>query len=68
MYDKLCGTLRELNALEGISGLLGWDEMGEQWLIPPLTDQWRAKIRAVTALAAVHIRVACFFTRARVTP
>ncbi|GBF90989.1 hypothetical protein Rsub_03844 [Raphidocelis subcapitata] len=26
-YEKLCGKLRELNALEGISGLLGWDEM-----------------------------------------
>lgn len=26
-YDQLCSKLRELNALEGISGLLGWDEM-----------------------------------------
>lgn len=26
-YNELCGKLRELNALEGISGLLGWDEM-----------------------------------------
>ncbi len=26
-YDKLCGKLKELSALQGISGLLGWDEM-----------------------------------------
>jgi hypothetical protein len=26
-YDKLCDKLKELSSLEGISGLLGWDEM-----------------------------------------
>ncbi len=26
-YDALCDRLKELSALNGISGLLGWDEM-----------------------------------------
>jgi hypothetical protein len=26
-YEKVCEKLKELNSLEGISGLLGWDEM-----------------------------------------
>jgi len=26
-YEKICEKLKELNSLEGISGLLGWDEM-----------------------------------------
>lgn len=25
-YDKLCEKLKDLSALQGISGLLGWDE------------------------------------------
>lgn len=26
-YEALCGKLKELSSLGGISGLLGWDEM-----------------------------------------
>jgi hypothetical protein len=29
-YDELVKKLRELDALNGISGLLGWDEMVRQ--------------------------------------
>ncbi len=38
-YDKLCGKLKELSALQGISGLLGWDEMwvGWMWAAWPVT-------------------------------
>jgi hypothetical protein len=31
-YDELVKKLRELDALNGISGLLGWDEMVRQLL------------------------------------
>jgi hypothetical protein len=30
-YDALCERLKEISALEGISGLLDWDEMVGGW-------------------------------------
>ncbi|KIY91519.1 hypothetical protein MNEG_16445 [Monoraphidium neglectum] len=45
-YEKLCGKLRELNALEGISGLLGWDEMV---MMPPGAAESRGAQKSALA-------------------
>jgi len=47
-YDQLCTKLKDVSALCGISGLLGWDEMVQ---LPPGAAQARASQKA--ALAAV---------------
>lgn len=52
-YEKLCGKLRELNALEGISGLLGWDEMvggGGQYRRLSASWGWRAQLATAACL------------------
>ena len=46
-YEKLCGKLRELNALEGISGLLVRGRMG---------GGWDAVLRQARALSGLCVR------------
>ncbi len=47
-YDKVVSKLREINSLEGISGLLGWDEMT---MLPEESSNSRAAQK--TTLAGV---------------
>lgn len=45
-YDALCERLKELSALNGISGLLGWDEMV---MMPPGAAESRGNQKAALA-------------------
>lgn len=49
-YEQLCSLLREIAALEGVSGLLGWDE---QTIMPEGAAEARAAQKAALA-GVVH--------------
>lgn len=46
LYDETAKRLREINALEGISGLLGWDEMV---MLPPGSAECRGDQKSALA-------------------
>ena len=46
IYSEVASKLREINALEGISGLLGWDEMV---MLPSQSSDSRGKQKSALA-------------------
>ena len=44
-YEQLCAKLKDISALQGINGLLGWDEVGRLaiWPVVPCLSPllWR---------------------------
>ena len=53
-YEKLCSKLKELSALNGISGLLGWDEMVRACCRP--AAHWCAAARCACAWCGREVR------------